>query len=118
MQSDGKILVGGSNLGNGYIYRLNGDGSTDTSFAANGVLNGSVISIAEQSDGKILYCGNNNTDGYVVRLDSNGSTDTTFVMGTERFFHWTRSQRKALAEYSSGEMSPLSMAQVVEIWRG
>jgi uncharacterized delta-60 repeat protein len=64
IQSDGKILLGGSfTTWNGTtvnrIARLNSDGTLDTAFTSNtGIaLNGSVSRIAVQSDGKILLGG-------------------------------------------------------------
>jgi uncharacterized delta-60 repeat protein len=95
-QSDGKVILGGSFLGYGgsgnrnYLIRVNADGSEDTAFTANAVLNGTaarfngaVHGIVVQTDGKILICGafsNYNTTGknYLIRLNSNGTEDTTF----------------------------------------
>jgi hypothetical protein len=64
-QSDGKILVGGhllyhnGTVANG-IFRLNGDGSRDTSFIGSDKFNTAamVYAISVQSDGKILVGGN------------------------------------------------------------
>jgi uncharacterized delta-60 repeat protein len=90
IQSDGKILVGGTfqNL-NGItrnrLVRLNSDGTVDTAFSTNLGLgfNQNVITCALQSDGKILVGGlftglNANTRNALVRLNSNGTEDTAF----------------------------------------
>ena len=91
IQSDGKILVGGSDTTwNGaafsYILRLNADGTRDTAFTTNiGTGPNSFIRwITIQSDGKILVAGdfttwNGTTVGRIVRLDSTGALDTAFT---------------------------------------
>ena len=92
VQSDGKILVGGTfnALGNTTRYnlvRLNADGTVDTSFYSNydtsGGVNGAVRSIKVQSDGNILVGGDfNEFNGIqrnrLIRLNSDGTEDTTF----------------------------------------
>ncbi len=90
IQSDGKILIGGSfTTYNGVarvrIARLNTDGSLDTSFLATEAgANGTVYSLAIQSDGKMLIGGSFTTyngvaRGSVTRFNSDGSLDTTFL---------------------------------------
>ncbi|RYY95552.1 MAG: hypothetical protein EOO11_15580, partial [Chitinophagaceae bacterium] len=88
LQSDGRILVGGSfttinGTARNYIARLNADGSLDTSFDPGTGANGSVLSVALQSDGKVLLGGDFTTiDGtarnYIARLNADGSLDTSF----------------------------------------
>jgi len=96
IQSDGKILVGGSNTtfnGNTrkYLVRLNSSGTEDTSFYTNlgtsfdgsGGYTIRVDNVKIQSDGKILVGGNfdtfnGNTRNRLVRLNSNGTEDTSF----------------------------------------
>jgi uncharacterized delta-60 repeat protein len=86
VQSDGKILVGGSfttftgSTQNGLI-RLNSDGSKDTSFNIGSGFNSQVLSTAVQSDEKILAGGGFTTfagssQNRLIRLDSNGSNST------------------------------------------
>ena len=94
IQSDGKILVGGSftawdGITVGYIVRLNSDGTRDTTFTTNTGTgaNSNIFSIAIQSDGKILVGGNfsawnGTTVGRIVRLNSDGTRDTTFTTNT------------------------------------
>jgi uncharacterized delta-60 repeat protein len=100
VQSDGKILIGGSFDGYGgdptkkRIARLNSDGSIDNTFNVgypqddgNGTTTGFVKDIAIQPDGKILVGGDyklfNATTFYgpgpVTRLNSDGSVDNTFT---------------------------------------
>lgn len=79
--SDGKIIVGGQfTQFNGQpanqLVRLNADGTTDTSFAAEPAP-WLVGSIAEDEDGKIVFGAMNSV---VKRLNTDGSTDTTFNM--------------------------------------
>jgi len=96
IQSDGKIIVGGSSTtfkGNTrkYLVRLNSSGTEDTSFYTNlgtsfGGSGGFTIRVEIvriQSDGKILVGGafdtfNGNTRKNLVRLNSNGTEDTSF----------------------------------------
>ena len=94
VQSDGKILVGGSffsyggTLGRKFLIRLNSDGTLDTTFCSNAVdsskFGNSVNAITVQSDGKILVGGvftsYGGTSGrsYLIRLNSDGTLDTTF----------------------------------------
>lgn len=100
MQSDGKILIGGSFISyNGTtrigIARLNTNGTLDTTFTSGfaasvtgqDIFNPYVNSIAIQADGKIVvgggfgvYGGVNTSD--IVRLNSNGTIDTTFAIGS------------------------------------
>ena len=91
LQSDGKILVGGSftiysGLTNSFLLRLNSNGTKDTTFT--GTTNSTVTSITIQNDGKILIGGGSITQvnsvnvNQVCRLNTNGSIDNTFSAGT------------------------------------
>ena len=90
LQSDGKILTGGSftslngNTRN-YLTRLNSSGIEDTTFYSNlgTSFNSGITAIGTQSDGKILIGGyftsfKGNTRNRLVRLNSSGTEDTTF----------------------------------------
>ncbi|WP_298151231.1 hypothetical protein, partial [Flavobacterium sp.] len=98
IQSDGKIIVGGSfrnynsTLVN-YLARINADGSLDTTFNSGGsginntMINTTITAIAIQGDGKIVIGGNNFTSyngttvGNLARLNTNGTLDTAFNTG-------------------------------------
>ena len=92
IQSDGKILVGGSFIAYygtpaSRIIRLNSDGSIDTSFVSGTGFNSTVNSITIQSDGKIVVAGdftnyNETSANRIIRLNADGSIDTSFVYGT------------------------------------
>ena len=93
LQSDGKLLVGGSFVSfNGItenkLIRFNSDGKKDNTFnIGSGFNNGNVFAIAVQPDGKILVGGNFTTfngvtQNRIVRLNTNGTKDTTFIVGT------------------------------------
>jgi uncharacterized delta-60 repeat protein len=92
IQSDGKILAGGSfttfqDSTQNRLIRLNSDGSKDTSFDIGSGFNNYVESIAIQSDGKIFVGGYYTTykdlpQNYFIRLNSDGSKDTSFDIGT------------------------------------
>ncbi len=89
VQSDGKVLIGGTfttynGTSRGYVARLNSDGSLDTAFATGAGANSQVNSVAVQSDGKILIGGdfttyNGTSRVRVARLNSDGSLDTGFL---------------------------------------
>lgn len=86
VQTDGKILVGGSFNGvNGttrtHIARLFPNGSLDPSF--NALLNGKVKAIAVRPDGRILIGGeftqvNSQARTHIAQLNSDGTTDAGF----------------------------------------
>ncbi len=86
LQSDGKIVVGGSfsslnGISSPYIGRLNANGTTDTSFASS--TNGAVFAIKIQPDNKILIGGNMSAvqgapHNGIARLNANGAVDNGF----------------------------------------
>ncbi|MUG95782.1 tandem-95 repeat protein [Scytonema sp. UIC 10036] len=91
IQSDGKIVVAGSN-GDFALARYNTNGTLDSSFGSGGKVvtdfNGSTDhgnSVAIQSDGKIVVAGvawsNSQTDFALARYNTNGSLDTSFGNG-------------------------------------
>ena len=95
VQSDGKILVGGSftsynGTAQNYISRLNTDGTLDTDFAtAIGTgFSASVNTIAVQPNNqKILVGGtftsyNGTTQNRITRLNSDATLDSEFTIGT------------------------------------
>lgn len=93
VQSDGKMLVGGSfttvtGVTRQNIVRLNTDGSIDETFISPAFtvtnFRSEVFGIALQTDGKILLVGRFSTVGglarpSIVRLNPNGSVDTGFT---------------------------------------
>jgi uncharacterized delta-60 repeat protein len=88
LQPDGKVLVGGTAFfinGSvfGGIFRLNSDGTVDSTFQSTTVVNNLVNTISIQPDGKIFIGGsftavNQTLRGRVARLNADGSLDTTF----------------------------------------
>ena len=83
--SDGSFLVGGqfiaySNTSVSRLVKLNSDGSLNTSFSENAVLDNDVFAIHVLSSGKI-YVGGNFTNR-LIRLNSDGTVDLTFDVGT------------------------------------
>lgn len=98
LQSDGKIVVGGTFTGvqpldaleqisRNRIMRINADGTVDEGFDPN--LDNAVLTLAVQSDGKILVGGgftlvepNGASDpigrNFVTRLNADGAVDTTW----------------------------------------
>lgn len=92
IQSDGKILVGGSftdynGTTQNRIARLNSDGTLDSAFTIGSGFDLAVNSLVIQSDGKIVVGGafgsyNGVTANFICRLNSNGALDTGFTTGT------------------------------------
>jgi uncharacterized delta-60 repeat protein len=89
IQPDGKIVIAGTTAFSGgarqaWVYRLNPDGSFDTSFDADGASNltGAEMpyALVLQPDGKIVVTGYAHGVGHVPvhRLNADGSPDTTF----------------------------------------
>jgi len=88
LQSDGKILCGGTfnaykGLPNFFISRLNSDGSIDLTFDNSIGFDTSVNTIVIQPDGKILVGGAFTTykglvENCIIRLNSDGTKDLTF----------------------------------------
>ncbi|MEK8020044.1 MAG: PQQ-binding-like beta-propeller repeat protein, partial [Candidatus Parabeggiatoa sp.] len=102
VQSDGKVVIGGSftsfnDISRNGIARLNTNGSLDTTFDpgtgtkdTNGYT-GIISSLVLQSNGKILAGGgfssiNGVTQKYLARFNSDGSLDTTFTSSTNGIF--------------------------------
>jgi uncharacterized delta-60 repeat protein len=95
LQTDGKIIVSGAtevdngvnNIINGFVARLNSDGTFDNSFGTNGktqITNTSVIWDTQiDSNGKILGSGavavGNNLFPVAIRLNSDGSVDNSYA---------------------------------------
>jgi uncharacterized delta-60 repeat protein len=86
LQSDGKILVGGSfanynGAARNNLARLNPNGSLDSSFQAEAT--GAINAIFVQPDGKIIIGGafvavNSTSRSFLARLSPNGSLDEAF----------------------------------------
>jgi uncharacterized delta-60 repeat protein len=90
IQSDGKVLAGGSftdynGTSRPRLARINTDGSLDTSFVQTGTgLNNVVNAMALQSDGKVLVGGgfatyNGTSSPRLARINTDGTLDTSFV---------------------------------------
>lgn len=93
LQSDGKIVAGGSYIDSLYwdfaVVRYNPDGSLDNSFGTNGIVTTSIgprhdviNTVLIQPDGKIAAVGysynGENYDFAIVRYNPNGFLDNTF----------------------------------------
>ncbi len=90
VQPDGRILVGGylgsyNGISRNGLYRLNADGSLDSSFVGSGTqaIGAPVFAISLLPDGKIVVGGEFNTfngtpRARLARLHPDGSLDTTF----------------------------------------
>ena len=87
LQTDGRIIVGGSvDDGSQVSYmvaRYNTDGSPDGSFGAGGsqltfMNDGGATSLGLQADDKIVVAGTNGSEFGVVRYDSFGNLDNSF----------------------------------------
>ncbi len=92
-QQDGKIVVTGdfqtyNGIPKRNIFRINSNGTLDTSFNCTTVSVGNVLESVVQNDGKIIIGGSLNspfngfTGKHIMRLNSDGSLDNTFIQGT------------------------------------
>jgi uncharacterized delta-60 repeat protein len=88
IQSDGKIVAGGSNDGAFILARFLPDGTLDPSFGSGGketliITPGEdgLADLAIQPDGKIVAVGEISFGFGIVRLNSDGTFDTTFGNG-------------------------------------
>lgn len=92
IQSDGKVLVGGSfttydgNTSN-RLVRLNTDGSYDSSFTVNPGFGNTVRGLYVQPDDKVVAVGDFTSFGVltrsgILRLKTDATLDTTFEVGT------------------------------------
>ncbi len=97
-QPDGKVLVAGTALivdgqpgAGGIVFRLNANGSLDTSFVHTAIPTGlqSVVAMDVQKDGKIMIAGNfsatqgGQTRVNIARLESDGSLDPSFATASD-----------------------------------
>ncbi len=89
LQTDGKIVVGGTSYNGSKktfaLVRYNSDGSLDTSFDSDGKLTTDIgagddygSGVVIQPDGKILIAGSTNSQFALARYNSNGSLDASF----------------------------------------
>jgi uncharacterized delta-60 repeat protein len=85
IQTDGKILLGGTKNNNFSVARINSDGSLDATYATNGIYSNTTTLVAGcelklQSDGKLVAIYSHPLDSSVniTRLSSNGTPDLTF----------------------------------------
>lgn len=89
IQTDGKIVVGGTSSSNFTLVRFNVDGSLDTTFGTGGIVvtpvgsvGSTLRSVAIQADGKIVAAGSSFDGSHdifaVARYLTNGSVDTSF----------------------------------------
>lgn len=114
LQSDGKILVGGSSL---VVARYNTDGSPDISFNGDGKLTPKLIgnyesltSLALQSDGKmvlaIIFQTNNYDPGNtaIARLNSDGTLDSSFSEDGVQLTNFTGNFNVSLVIQNDGKI--------------
>ena len=84
IQSDGKIVLGGTGTANSNLIRLNSDGTVDNTFTMPAELSGGTVQgLAVQADGKIIVTGDQFFSApNVFRLNSDGSFDNGFTSAT------------------------------------
>ncbi|MEO6656190.1 MAG: carboxypeptidase regulatory-like domain-containing protein [Pyrinomonadaceae bacterium] len=94
LQTDGKIVAVGANLSSAVgdpiaVVRLNANGTPDTSFGTNGIVQNLPVAVENafglgiQANGKIVASGriyptSTDSDFALLRLNTNGTPDTTF----------------------------------------
>jgi uncharacterized delta-60 repeat protein len=121
VQSDGKIVVAGYALTNGYLValaRYTPAGALDTSFGSGGKVttwigssfNDRGYSVAVQSDGKIVVAGSSsngsNTDFALVRYTASGTLDASFGNGGKvtTLISYPHSTARSVAVQSDGKI--------------
>lgn len=130
IQSDGKIVAGGSTVSPAggsrdfALARYNSNGSLDTGFGTGGVAithfsggSGAIADLEIQTDGRIVVAGNVGTitsggfiasvDFALARYDSNGSLDASFGNGglVTTDFAGANSQCRAVVIQSDGKIA-------------
>ncbi len=84
IQSDGKIVVAGSDGNQSFVQRIKDNGSSDHSFGGSGIVllndlpNSFALSLTQQLDGKLIITGTSDSDLFVIRLIEDGNTDSSF----------------------------------------
>lgn len=84
LQADGKIICGTDKPAARYLFRLNTDGSLDTTFTASLTYGADINAIHIQDTGKIIVAHQNN--GKIVRYNTDGTIDPTWNIGTAASF--------------------------------
>jgi uncharacterized delta-60 repeat protein/uncharacterized repeat protein (TIGR02543 family) len=97
-RSDGKVYIGGDislykGLTVNRFFRLNNDGSIDSTLPTATGLDGQPVAVTELSDGKIILAGQFSTykgsaAPRLIRLNSDGSLDTGFNSGGSGANSW------------------------------
>ncbi|MGV9004471.1 T9SS type A sorting domain-containing protein [Flavobacterium sp.] len=92
IQSDGKIIIGGSftsynGIAKNYIARMNSEATIDDTFNTGAGADSTIRTITIQNDGKIIIGGeftsyNGTSRNCIARLNSDGTLDSTFNPGT------------------------------------
>jgi serine protease AprX len=123
LQTDGKIIVVGSDTGTNFdflVVRFQTNGTVDTSFGNSGYVrtpmgayNDSAGKVVIQPDGKIVVAGHVMTGAYsgistsntgVVRYLTNGTLDPTFGVGGKVIADYSLSRVSGLALQSTGKI--------------
>lgn len=84
VQTDGKIVVGGTDGANFVVIRYNNDGTLDTTFGGTGKVTTDfgdtdrIHGLAIDANSKIVAAGATGNDLALARYNSNGQLDTTF----------------------------------------
>jgi len=119
IQSDGKILIGGSfsnynGINKNGIVRLNANGIYDSTFIGSGTstsigTTGTVKSIVIQNDGKILIGGifdsyNGVISKSLVRINNDGTIDSSFTLSTDSFSGVNRPTINSISLQADGKI--------------
>jgi uncharacterized delta-60 repeat protein len=88
LQSDGKILIlknyqEANDSYRSLLYRVNADGTLDTTFTWNGYLT-YVYRVMADNNGKIFVAGSIDSVSTIIRLRADGSLDNTFNFNTSQ----------------------------------
>jgi uncharacterized delta-60 repeat protein len=80
IQPDGRIVVAGGNMFEGWVVRYESDGSLDTTFDGDGIASAPMATLAStlQLDGKVVVAGTHSSLFGLARFTSAGALDTSF----------------------------------------
>lgn len=115
-QTDGKLVLLGQSGSNFVVFRLNANGTPDTSFGTDGFFSTNFVALGSQryrtnnilvqTDNKIIVGGienfNGQITGTIIRLNANGTPDTGFAAnGYLRTYQQIPANRRQYFDWSS-----------------
>ncbi len=100
--ADGSIIA----VGEAHVVKLDSNGTPDTNFDADGILNTgySTQAVHTQADGKLVVTGRNGTSLVVSRFHTDGTMDTDFGTGGTAVWPTLPASGQAIAQQADGKL--------------